>query len=1126
MPNIFDNIKSILAPELRDTLTKSYRADFCVGYFNLRGWQQVAEQIETWDGTDNNRCRLLVGMQQPPENLLRAYYPDGEEGEIDNRRASDIKRRLAQNFRQQLTIGIPTNADEKHLKQLQEQLRTGKVCVKLYLRHPLHAKLYLLFRDDNKSPVIGYLGSSNLTFSGLANQGELNVDVVDAHSEGDATHKLAKWFNDRWADKYCIDITKELIEILDESWVREKLPYHIYLKIAYHLSADARAGIAGYKVPPPFDKELFDFQQNAVLMAARHLDKRNGVLIGDVVGLGKTITAAALIKLFELRESYSTLIVCPRNLVSMWEGYVDRYELNARVMAITQVSKQLPKLQRRYRLVVVDESHNLRNREGRRYQSLHEYLHEIGSKVILLSATPYNKAYTDLSSQFRLFIPDDADLGIAPERYIRELGGLHEYSHKHHAPARSLGAFEFSEYADDWRELTRLFLVRRTRSFIKEYYAQYDSKKKRHYLTYPDGTPAYFPERQPRNVPFGFAPGDESDLYARLYSPEVVETLNTLSLPRYGLGQFEKKPRPAEVSAKDAALLDALSRAGKRLMGFCRTNLFKRLESSGHAFLLSLSRHVLRNYVFVHALQNDLPLPIGQQDAQFLDNWLEDQDFDDAPEGDDENGTDPAQVASWNLTEAQYRQRAESLYAQYAGKLSKRFRWLPAAYFKQTLKKTLLADAEALMTIIRLAHDWNPALDRKLNALETLCLKTHPKEKILLFTQFADTACYLEQQLVLRGLTGLAAVTGLDPNPTAFAQRFSPVSNRKPELKGAKEELRILLSTDVLSEGQNLQDAHVIVNYDLPWAIIRLIQRAGRVDRIGQQADSIQCYSFLPEDGIEQIIRLRSRLVQRLTENAEVVGTDEVFIDEQIAPELLRNLYSERSGVYDDEPDGEVDLSSYAYQIWQNATAADPKLATIIPNLAAVSHATQATHAPDGKWPGVLVYARTANDNDMLAWVDRKGELVSQSQFTILKAAACTADTPAVPRQESHHELVAQALQFVHETENAVGGQLGPKSSARYRTYHALSRHLDATRQAPDALKKAIEELYRLPLRDATRTGLNRMLKATASDEDVAQYVIALYEEGQLCVGGGNAEDDPTLPTHREPTILCSMGLT
>ena len=166
---------------------------------------------------------------------------------IDNQTAVRFKNRSPRSSVNSLVFGAPTNRDEAGLRRLAAQLRAKKVVVKLFLRHPLHAKLYLLFRPDPINPTIGFLGSSNLTFAGLRKQGELNVDVLDH----DACHKLANWFEDRWNDRWCLDISDELADIIDESWAREEPipPYHIYLKMAYHLSQEARGGSGG--VPHP-----------------------------------------------------------------------------------------------------------------------------------------------------------------------------------------------------------------------------------------------------------------------------------------------------------------------------------------------------------------------------------------------------------------------------------------------------------------------------------------------------------------------------------------------------------------------------------------------------------------------------------------------------------------------------------------------------------------------------------------------------------------------------------------------------------------------------------------------------------------------------------------------------------
>ena len=168
--------------------------------------------------------------------------------------------------------------------------------------------------------------------------------------------------------------------------------------------------------------------------------------------------------------------------------------------------------------------------------------------------------------------------------------------------------------------------------------------------------------------------------------------------------------------------------------------------------------------------------------------------------------------------------------------------------------------------------------------------------------------------------------------------------------------MRVLVATDVLSEGQNLQDCAVIVNYDLPWAIIRLIQRAGRIDRIGQKAEEIVCYSFLPADGVNRIIKLRERVRKRLKENAEVVGTDESFLEDDRNDQAILDLYNEKAGILDGDVDGEVDLASYAYQIWKNAITADAELQKIIPSLQPVIYSAREFKASEKEPEGVLVY--------------------------------------------------------------------------------------------------------------------------------------------------------------------------
>jgi superfamily II DNA or RNA helicase len=1120
MPRIFDNIEQHLLPTLSEAIGLSERADFCVGYFNLRGWRQLDGLVEKWPGGEGHCCRLLVGMQQTPHEQLRlamSLLPGNEE--IDQGAALKGKRKLAQDFRDQLVVGIPTNADEAGLRRLAAQITAGKLVVKLFLRHPLHAKLYLLFRQDRLNPKIGYLGSSNLTLAGLSKQGELNVDVMDH----DACSKLAKWFEDRWSDRFCVDISNELVEIINNSWAREKPipPYHIYVKMAYHLSQEARAGLSEFRIPSDFGAMLFEFQKAAVKIAAHHLNKRGGVIIGDVVGLGKTLMATALARIFEDDHYVETLIICPKNLVRMWDDYRQQYRLRAKVISVTNAQRELPEL-RRHRLVLIDESHNLRNREGKRYRAIAEYISANESKVILLSATPYNKTCLDLSNQLRLFIDEHDDIGIRPEKLLRELGET-EFIRRHQCPVRSLAAFEKSEYADDWRDLMRLYLVRRTRSFIQENYAKADPVQKHKYLEFADGSRSYFPTRVPKTVKFQVNEKDPKDQYARLFADDVVDTLNHLTLPRYGLGNYQK-PSPQQPPTPDEsrALAD-LSRAGVRLKGICRTNLFKRLESSGHAFLVSLQRHILRNFVWLHAIENGLPLPTGSQDVGLLDTGMNDQDSElwDAAEEDDGDAVEPGKEVDHMRAETEFRRRAAEVYEKYAVQFKRRFKWLRPALFEGALAEDLTADAAALMKLLRNLGAWDPVRDVKLQALIDLLTKRHPSAKMLVFSQFADTVDYLVRQLAANGVTEIAGVTGETEDPTAIAYRFSPVSNHRRGRIGPADELRIVVATDVLSEGQNLQDCCIVVNYDLPWAIIRLMQRAGRVDRIGQQSNTILCYSFLPAEGVERIIRLRARVRQRLRENAEVVGADETFFEDQDDAQVVRDLFTENAGITGGDDDREVDLASYAWQVWKNAIDRNPELEKLIPAMPNVVYSTR-SHTPTSAQPeGALVYLRTAEGNDALAWVNKDGASVTESQFAILKAAECKPDTPALPRLDQHHDLVAKGVKLIVETEKSVGGQLGRPSGARFRTYERLKAYAEAvkgTLLATPELLRAIEDIYKYPLVQSATDTLNRQLKSGIADQGLAELVVSLRQDGRLC---RVSEDEVA----GEPQIICSLGL-
>jgi len=272
---------------------------------------------------------------------------------LTTRRLLRLRNDAAKEFRKQLTVGFPTDEDEAGLRRLSAQLKSGCLRVKLFLKHALHAKLYLAHRNDTINPIIAYLGSSNLTFSGLKGQGELNIDVLDR----DAAKKLHDWFVDRWEDSRCLDITSELIQIIDESWASERLvsPYHVYLKMAWHLSQDAREGLRNS-----------NSRRRFVTMSCRSKRKRfsSPVVISTSVAAFWSGCCWAGRPGLPLQSPVSwrtircskTLILCPKNLTSMWEHYAHMFGLRApKVLSQSVAQRDLPKIPR-YRLVIIDES--------------------------------------------------------------------------------------------------------------------------------------------------------------------------------------------------------------------------------------------------------------------------------------------------------------------------------------------------------------------------------------------------------------------------------------------------------------------------------------------------------------------------------------------------------------------------------------------------------------------------------------------------------------------------------------------------------------------------------------------------------------------------------------------------
>jgi superfamily II DNA or RNA helicase len=1075
---IFDNIKDDdrLGPHLITTFDHSDRLDAAVGYFNLRGWSIFADSVDAKPLGDEPTMRVLVGMTVADQDervleSLQALLEGREDDEgIDGDTARARKAAAILKFRTQLMRGLPTQHDQVTLRRLKDHLAGGYVQIKLFTRRPLHGKTYIAYKDhDPNHPITGFVGSSNLTMAGLQHHFELNVDVLDY----DATHKLATWFQDRWEDRYCIDITADLIALIEESWAAEEppTPYEIYLKVCYHLSQDVREGQLEYSLPPDLRGVLLDYQVSAVQTLARRVVHRGGTMLGDVVGLGKTLTAVSTALVLREQYGYSTLVLCPKNLVRMWQEHLNAYDVPGEVVSYSTAHRDLPDL-RRYQLVVIDESHNLRSEKRRDYQVIHDYIEHNDSKVLLLTATPYNVRFTDVANQLSLYLGEDDDLGLEPREALRKNPALRD---RVDGRTNTMQAFRRSEEAEDWKNLMSEHLVRRTRSFIKANYGRTDPVNGRHYLEFPNSDRFYFPTRTPRPIDHSFGSDDPAALIS---SDAALDQINALRLPRYSLSDYVN-PK-VSLTPTEEELVKDWERARGRLIGITRTHFYKRLSSCGYAYDISLKRHLARNEMWIHALDNGLDVPTGT----VIDEMFSDGEPD--PDASDEN------------------------YDALAYRSPDSVTWVRPDLFMSTIVSDLRHDAEVIRGLIAVYGTWDPATDSKVAELVSLLVGKHRDDKVLIFTEYQDTADYVTAALEAAGVAEVAMVSGNTNNPGDVVGRFAPVSNRKPHEEpkplAADDQVRVLVATDVLSEGQNLQDAHVIVNYDLPWAIIRLIQRAGRVDRVGQEAEEILLYTFFHES-VENVINLRQRIRHRLANNAKAFGSDEVFFGSPDETSELHDLYDGKLG--DGEVEGEVDASSLAYEVWARAELETPDLAAKVQHMPDLVYSTRPA-LPTGDADGVVCFVRSDKGVDGFGLAEPGSDVQLLTAHQALSIFDAEIDTPTAPVRADHFDLTASLVKGPLAHTSTSEGRL---RGVRLRVWNRLSGRLTASPEVTEAL----EALYARPLQTSAERRLRSALRNRPKDDDIGDLLVLLHRDDNLVVPD-SAGADPL-------RIVCTLGV-
>ena len=1097
MPNIFDNLtdSTRLGPALRDSLDEFDSVDVATGYIDLRGWSNLADVLDEKSITEAGRptARVLVGMVAPADSqqLLDMLQDDVQPPEYgsdihDLERAIARRDQLVSHLRTQLMRGLATREGQQTLQTLKRQLEEGAVAMKVFTEKPLHGKTYIFHAPAKKhGSRWGYVGSSNLTGAGLNRNLELNIDVQDS----DATAKLASWFEERWEDRFSLDITAEIIDLIANSWADEEqpTPFEVYLKVCHSLSQDARDGM-GYVLPKSMSDLLLDYQESAVRTPSRRIVRRGGTMLGDVVGLGKTLTAVATALMLQAAEDYSTLVLCPKNLRPMWEKHIEEYDINGRVVPYSMADKVLPEL-KRFNLVICDESHNLRNNSTIAYDAIHQYVRTNSSKVLLLTATPYNLAFTDVANQIGLYIDEDDDLGIVPSEALHKDPNLMA---KVDGKINTLTAFRKSEEPEDWKRLMSDHLVRRTRSFIKR-----TAKKElvtgpdgtlteREYLQFANGQKFHFPTRVSTPVSHQFAADDPAAL---MEDETTLDAVRDLLLPRYRLADYDNPRAPH--TAEDTKILDDIRSGRGNVSGFVRIGLFKRLSSSGYSFILSLQRQRARNELFIHAIDNQLRIPLGS----FTDKQINVTDEDIETDGSLHGSVD-------------------TRYKSLAGSLPARTKWVNTTVFKPTLRHDLLKDNETITRLLERFGDWDSTRDSKINALVDLLTNDHPGEKVLVFTEYSDTADYIANALTEAGVANVALATGDTENPAEIARRFSPNSNRLPSDDPSvpvevERPVDVLVATDVLSEGQNLQDSHIIVNYDLPWAIIRIIQRAGRVDRIGQKSDTVNLY-LITHENIEEQIRVRQRIKERLGAAAEAFGSDEKFFGGDKEIRILDDLYKGRVTEDDSDDEAEVDSVSEAWLVWSNAQDKHPQIAARVLRMQDMVHSTRDQYMDESNG-GVTCYISTGSGVDAFATATITDHGVQERILTPLEALRifrAEPTTPTAPLRPDHFDRETALVQGPLKTETVAAGNL---KGVRKWAWQRLGGTVFGEKASA-----ALDALHARPLTEHANMRLSQARRNKYSLDDLADLINQLHDEDRLVIG---ATDTDTLK------IVCSLGV-
>ncbi|MCD8386340.1 MAG: SNF2-related protein [Bacteroidales bacterium] len=862
LPQQFDNINSRIVDDLRATLTEGCRISIAAATFSIYAYETLKKELETVDELRFIFTSPTFSKEGPERQKREFFIPKrgreqslyGTEFEIKLRNQltqKAIARECADWIRRKAKF--KTNVTAAAMNPFLNVAQDGDTFT------------YLPFKEFTTSEL-GAQATSTL------NPGAMGFGVTDA------TDIFLSQFNTLWRDQEHIsDVTEAVIDGI-ETVYKENAPDFIYFITLYHIFREFLEDVSEDVLPNEatgFKQSriwgmLYNFQRDAALAIINKLEKYNGCILADSVGLGKTFTALSVIKYYEGRNK-SVLVLTPKKLYDNWATFKANYRNNPiatdrlryDILLHTDLSRAKGMsngidLERinwgNYDLVVIDESHNFRNggkitgdpdggegKENRYLKLMNQVMRDgVRTKVLMLSATPVNNRFLDLKNQLQLaYEGDSANINglLDTESSIEEIFRQAQRAYNHWcdlAPEERTSQRLLSSLSFDFFKVLDAVTIARSRKHIARYYDTADIGRFPERLAPISRTPALTDLAKAQTVTF-------RDI------SEMLETLNlSIYTPSVYIQPSAKSRYAMKYEGRGAITVDGREKGMRKLMAI---NLLKRLESSVNSFRLTLDRILVLIDKSLAAIDK---FKRGGSGAIDEPDGIGDFDSDDAE-------TDPfvGRKMAINLADMDY------------------LSW----------ERDLKADREVLQLLLTMLVDITPEHDTKLQQLmdDIRHKAARPingqNRKILVFTAFADTAEYLYRELAprIKSELGLetAMVTGTvdgrwtlrrkDISFNAVLTLFSPRSKDREVLyPGCKDEIDILIATDCISEGQNLQDCDYLINYDIHWNPVRIIQRFGRIDRIGSQCERIQLVNYWPDVALDEYISLKGRVESRM----------------------------------------------------------------------------------------------------------------------------------------------------------------------------------------------------------------------------------------------------------------------